>query len=163
MLGSTLIFTRFSFDARCAATLTAVSARDSGMVFAQPPQRNSQQTFLSLGAEMKSYSFLHSLYKFFDLIISPKHFAVNLFCNLTLNCVRFVDLTFISPRLKRNDSINRNSFSLLEIILIHYLDIRKTTMQTRRRIFLISFIPFRRASRFAFFPTPLTELQKKLS
>lgn len=64
LLGSTLIFTRFSFYARCAATLTAVSARDSGMVFAQPPQRNSQQTFLSLGAAMKSYSFLHSLSNF---------------------------------------------------------------------------------------------------
>lgn len=92
MLGSTLIFTCFSFYARCAATLTVVSARDSGMVFAQPPQRNSQQTFLSLGAEMKSYSFLHSLYKFFDLIISPKHLAVNLFCNLTLKRTRSAGL-----------------------------------------------------------------------
>jgi hypothetical protein len=79
LLGSTLIFTRFSFYARCAATLTAVSARDSGMVFAQPPQRNSQQTFLSLGAAMKSYSFLHRLYKLFALIISPDFFAVKLF------------------------------------------------------------------------------------
>lgn len=92
MLGSTLIFTCFSFYARCAATLTVVSARDSGMVFAQPPQRNSQQTFLSLGAEMKSYSFLHSLYKFFDLIISPKHLAVNLFYNLTLKRTRSAGL-----------------------------------------------------------------------
>lgn len=79
MLGSTLIFTLLSFYARCAATLTAISARDSGMVFAQPPQRNSQQTFLSLGAAMKSYSFLHSLYKLFALIISPDFLLSNYF------------------------------------------------------------------------------------
>lgn len=79
MLGSTLIFTLLSFYARYAATLTAISTRDSGMVFAQPLQRNSQQTFLSLCARMKSYSFLHSLYKLFVLIISPDFFAVKLF------------------------------------------------------------------------------------
>ena len=98
LLGSTLIFTRFSFYARCAATLTAVSARDSGMVFAQPPQRNSQQTFLSLGAAMKSYSFLHSLYKLFALIISPDFSAVNLFGEkkLFLCCFCGVIIRFLS-------------------------------------------------------------------
>lgn len=124
MLGSTLIFTCFSFYARCAATLTVVSARDSGMVFAQPPQRNSQQTFLSLGAEMKSYSFLHSLYKFFDLIISPKHLAVNLFYNLTLKRTRSAGLL----RLLRRFVFSRHT-SNAKVRLIRFLFYSENTMK----------------------------------
>ena len=124
MLGSTLIFTCFSFYARCAATLTVVSARDSGMVFAQPPQRNSQQTFLSLGAAMKSYSFLHSLYKFFDLIISPKHLAVNLFYNLTLKRTRSAGLL----RLLRRFAFSRHT-SNATVRLIRFLFYSENTMK----------------------------------